>query len=62
MHVFIWMLHAPSIGNETEYLAFFEKSISANLQDPMQQPKLFKVVKLYQIHSHSRTCWKCEKK
>ena len=26
-----------------------------------QQPKLFELVKLYQIHSHSRTCWKYEK-
>ena len=27
----------------------------------MEQPELFELVKLYQIHSHSRTCWKYKK-
>lgn len=55
------MLNAQNIGNVTEYLAFIQKSINANLQDPVKQPKLFELIKLYQIHSHSRTCWKCKK-
>ena len=55
------MLNAQNIGNVTEYLAFIEKSINANLQDSVKEPKLFELVKLYQIDSHSRICWKCEK-
>ena len=62
MHSFIWILNAPNIGNETEYLAFIEKGISANLTDPVEQLVLFELVKLYQIHSHPRKCWKYNKK
>ena len=61
VHAFIWILNAPKIGNETEYLAFIEKSISANLPHPVEQPELFELVKSYQIHSHSRSCWKYKK-
>ena len=62
VHAFIWILNAPKIGNETEYIAFTEKkSISAHLPDPVEQPELFELVKLYQIHSHARTSWKYKK-
>ena len=61
VHAFIWILNAPKIGNETEYLAFIEKSISANLPHPVEQPELFELVKSYQIHSHSRSCWQYKK-
>ena len=61
VHAFIWILNAPKVGNETEYIAFIEKSVSANLPDPVEQPELFELLKLYQSHSHSRTCWKYKK-
>ena len=62
VHAFIWILNAPKIGNETEYIAFTEKkSISAHLLDPVEQPELFELVKLYQIHSHAWTSWKYKK-
>ena len=56
VHAFIWILNAPNIGNKTEYLVAIEKSVSANLPDPVEQLELFEHVKLYLIHSHSGTC------
>ena len=37
------------------------RGLSAVLPDPQSKPGLFELVKLYQIHSHSRTCWKYKK-
>ena len=35
--------------------------MSAVLPDPESEPGLFELVKLYQIHCHSRTFWKYKK-
>ena len=61
VHAFIWILDAPKIENEFAYLAFVENSISASLPDPQNEPEMFVLVKTFQIHSHSRTCWKYKK-
>ena len=61
VHAFIWILDAPKISDETEYKSFVERTISALLPDPESEPELFELLKLYQIHSHSRTCWKYKK-
>ena len=61
MHAFVWILDAPRISDETEYKSFVERTISAALPDPESEPGLFELVKLYQIHYHSRTCWKYKK-
>ena len=46
VHSFIWILNPPNIQDEAAYISFIEKTINAQL------------VKTYQVHSHSRTCWK----
>ena len=46
---------------EQQYIDFIEKTVSAKLPDPSEQPDLYKYVKTYQIHTHSRTCWKYKK-
>ena len=58
---FVWILDALRISDETEYKSFVERTISAVLPDPESEPGLFKLAKLYQIDSHSRTCWKYKK-
>ena len=55
---FIWVLNAPNIENEDAYI---EKTISAQLPDHLNDPKLFELVKTYQVLAHSRTCWKYNK-
>ena len=31
------------------------------LPDHLKKLELFELVKTYQVHAHSRTCWKCNK-
>ena len=61
VHDFIWILDATKIENEFAYLAFVENSISVSLPDPQNEPEMFTLAKTFQIHSHSRTCWKYKK-
>ena len=61
VHFFIWILDAPKIEKEFVYLAFVGNSISASLPDLQNEPEMFMLVKTFQIHSHSRTCWKYKK-
>ena len=58
VHSFIWILNAPNIENEAAYIEFIEKTINALLPDHFNDQELFEFVKTYQVHSHSRTCWK----
>ena len=59
VHVFIWILDASKIENEPAYLAFIKNSITASLSDAQNQPEM--LIKMFQIQSHSRTCWKYKK-
>ena len=61
VHSFMWILNAPKIQNEAAYIKFFEQTINAQLPDPLNNPKLFELVKTYQVHAHSKTCCKCSK-
>ena len=61
VHSFIWIFKAANIENETAYIEFDEKTISAQFPDHLNNPELFELVKTYQIHAHSRTCWKYSK-
>ena len=63
IHSFLWIKDAPKLNfeNEQEYIDFIEKTVSAKLPDPTEQPELYNFVKTYQIHGHSRTCWKYKK-
>ena len=58
VHSFIWIFNAPNIQDEEAYIQFVESTINAQLPDFNDQPELFHLVKTYQIHAHSRTCWK----
>ena len=58
VHAFVWILDSPKISDETKYKYFLGETISALLPHPEYEHELFELVKLYQIHSHSRTCWK----
>ena len=56
IHAFVWMVDAPIIERENEYIDFLERSVSALLPDSCIEPKLFDLVKPYQEHFHSKTC------
>ena len=60
IHSFLWVNGAPKLSKETknEYIRFIDQVIKANLPDPKQDIELFKLVRTYQIHSHSRSCRK----
>ena len=60
-HSFIWIFNAPNIENQAAYIEFIEKTINAQLPNHLNDPELFEVVKTYQVHAHSRTCWKYSK-
>ena len=61
VHALVWILDAQRISDETKYKSFVEKTVNAVLPDPENEPGLIELVKLYQIHCHSRTCWKYKK-
>ena len=58
---FIWIFNAPNIENEASYMEFTEKAINAQLPDHLNNSELFELVNTYQVHAHSRTCWKYNK-
>ena len=61
VHLFIWIFNAPNTENEAAYIEFIEKTINAQLPDQLSDPELFELIKTYQVHTHSRTCWKYNK-
>ena len=60
IHSFIWVINAPKLSKETkhEYIIFIDKIIKASIPDPIRQPKLHKMVRTFQLHSHSKSCRK----
>ena len=60
IHSFLWVLDAPKLTKETkdEYIRFVDQVIKADLPDPVHDIDLFKLVRTYQIHSHSCSCKK----
>ena len=60
-HLFIWIFNAPNIQNEADYIDFIEKTINAQFPVHLNDPELFELVKTYQVHAHSITCWKYNK-
>ena len=61
VHSFIWILNAPTIQNEATYIMFIERTINAQLSDPLNDPELFELIKTDQVHAHSQTSWKYNK-
>ena len=60
VHSFLWIVNAPSLTKNTknEYIQWVDNIISAYLPNHVEEPKLFELVKTYQLHRHSRTCRK----
>ena len=54
-------IQTPNIQNEADYIDFIEKTINAQLPNHLNDPELFELVKTYQVHAQSRTCWKYNK-
>lgn len=61
VHSFIWIFNLPNIRNEANYKEFIKNRVNAQLRDQLNNPELFGLVKTYQVHAHSRNCWKYSK-
>ena len=61
VHSLIWIFNAPNTQSETVYSAFIGKTINSQLPDHLKDPEYFELVKTYQVHAHSRICWKYNK-
>ena len=60
VHCFLWVANAPVLTSniKEEYVAFVDQIVHAFLPDRNENPELQNLVKLYQLHRHSRTCRK----
>ena len=60
VHCFLWLANAPVLtsNNKEEYVAFVDQIVHAFLLDRNENPELHNLVKLYQLHRHSKTCTK----
>ena len=58
VHSFTWIFNAPNIESR---FGFNEKTINPQLPNYLNNPEIFELVKTYQVHAHSRTCWKYNK-
>ena len=54
------MKNAPLLNSDSkeEYVAFLDQIVHAFLPDRNENPELHGLVKLYQLHRYSKTCWK----
>ena len=57
MDCFLWVVYALVLTskNEEDYVAFVDQVVHAFLCDRNENPELHNLVKLYQLHRHSRT-------
>ena len=57
MHCFLWVANAPVLtsNNKKEYVTFVDQIFHAFLPDRNENPELHNLVKLYQLHRHSKT-------
>ena len=60
VHCFLWAIDAPLLNSDNmeEYVAFVDQIVHAYLPDRNENPELHELVKLYQLHRHSKTCRK----
>ena len=56
----MWIWNAPVLSENTvdDYVAFVDKKVHASLPNKNENPDLHELVKLYQLHRHSKTCHK----
>ena len=63
IHSFLWVTNEPAIDQDPAlYVEYLDSVISATLPSQDDDPELYKLVKTYQIHSHSKTCRKVKNK
>ena len=57
-HCFIWVKDSPLLTEETtdSFVEFIDQHVQAYLPDPISEPELHQLVKMYQTHAHSKTC------
>ena len=60
VHCFLWIWNAPILTESTvdEYVSFIDNIVHATLPSENTDPELHELVKLYQLHRHSKTCLK----
>ena len=56
----MWILNAPVLNqnNVDGYVSFVDKIVHSFLPNKNENPDLHELVKLYQLHRHSKTCRK----
>ena len=61
VHTFTWIIAAPksTSDNVDKYINLLDKILSVSLPVLKFDSNLYELVKTYQIHRHSKTCWKC---
>ena len=60
IHSFLYVIYAPVLTKDMKkaYLTYIDHIIKAQLPDIDEEPELNKLLKTYQIHSHSKYCKK----
>ena len=58
VHLFMWIFNPAYFENKAAYMKLIERTINTQLLDHFNDPELFELVKIYQVHAYSRTCWK----
>ena len=60
VHCFIWVDKFPTLTDENtnSFVEYLNMYVSANLPNLVDEPELYKLVKSYQTHAHSKTCRK----
>ena len=60
LHALIWTSDCPKLAAETKdaYVEYIDKHVQAFLPNENEDPELYNLVKMYQKHSHSKTCRK----
>ena len=63
VHCFIWVENAPKLTADTEdaYVSYINNIVNTSLPDHSNK-ELYELVKMYQLHRHSKTCRKYKNK
>ena len=60
IHSFLWVIGAPKLTkeNKQEYISFVDGIVKASIPNQKENPHLHELVKMYQLHNHSKSCRK----
>ena len=56
IHSLLWILNGPVLCNTNIDITFVNSVVKTYVVDPNENPKLFKLVTAFQVHSHSKSC------